>query len=105
MSYDKYILLLIGLSLIILNVIRDNTPCPPTRVEYRYIPRSFKDEQQNPVKVTQLFSSMFTSAPFTDGMLRSDVVQPELVYSEDPRVGIKVRSLYGDSSTSTSSTS
>lgn len=36
----------------------DVTPEPI--IEYRYIPRTFEQEQENPVKVSQLFSSMFT---------------------------------------------
>jgi len=33
--------------------------CPPPKVEYRYIPRTFDQEQDNPVRVSQLFNNMF----------------------------------------------
>ena len=34
--------------------------CAEPKVEYRYIPRTFEQEQDDPVKVSQLFNSMFT---------------------------------------------
>ena len=33
--------------------------CPPPKIEYRYIPRTFQQEQDNPVSVGQLFNNMF----------------------------------------------
>ena len=33
--------------------------CAPPKVEYRYISRTFKQEQDNPVKPSQIFSKMF----------------------------------------------
>ena len=33
--------------------------CPPPKVIYKYIPRTFKQEQDNPVKTSQIFSTMF----------------------------------------------
>jgi len=33
--------------------------CPAPKIEYRYIPRTFEQEQNEPVKLSQLFNSMF----------------------------------------------
>lgn len=33
--------------------------CPPPRIEFRYVPRTFEQEQDNPVRVSQLFNTMF----------------------------------------------
>lgn len=34
--------------------------CPPPKIEYRYIPRTFQEDQDNPVKVSELYHTMFT---------------------------------------------
>jgi len=36
--------------------------CPVPRIEYRYIPRTFDESQDDTVKVSQLFKSMFESS-------------------------------------------
>ena len=42
--------------------------CPPSRVEYRYIPRTFQEEQDNPVKVSELYEQMFNEpSPWISG--------------------------------------
>lgn len=33
------------------------------QIEYRYVPRTFKEEQAEPIKVSSLFSDMFENAP------------------------------------------
>jgi len=49
----------IGIVSVIIGYINQIKVCPPPRVEYRYIPRTFEDEQNDPVKVTKLFRNMF----------------------------------------------
>jgi len=49
----------IGIVAIIIGYINQLHVCPPAQVEYRYIPRTFEDEQNDPVKVSKLFKNMF----------------------------------------------
>lgn len=34
--------------------------CPKPFIQYKYIPRSFKDEQEEPVPIVDIFNSMFS---------------------------------------------
>lgn len=36
--------------------------CPAQRIEYRFAPKTFKEEQENPIKVSEIFASMFNDA-------------------------------------------
>ncbi len=53
---------LIGFISIIVSISRAYYKCPMQKVEYRYIPRSFKEEQENPVPVYDLFGDIFTES-------------------------------------------
>lgn len=52
-------LLFIALVLIVLGYIKATYHCPPRKVEYRYVPRSFIEDQKEPVPVTDIFAKMF----------------------------------------------
>jgi hypothetical protein len=104
--YTEIILLVVSLVLIVLNVYRNQQPCPPTKVVYQYIPRSFTDEQSNPARSSQLFSGMFTNAPFTNGFIQSDPTASTLsgtnpIFSDTAtQLGsIGIRQLYGTTGT------
>ena len=58
-TYIFLIFLLVGGFILIINSFKI-TSCPPPIIEYRYVPRSFIEEQKNPVKVTDIFGNMFT---------------------------------------------
>lgn len=50
---------LVGLAMIGLAIYQQmNQPTP--QIEYRYVPRTFSQDQDNPVLVSQLFSNMFS---------------------------------------------
>ncbi len=51
--------ILFGITLMIIDLTRIYYKCPPTQIVYRYVPRTFKEEQENPVPVSELFKSMF----------------------------------------------
>jgi hypothetical protein len=55
-------LLLIGVIMIIIESVRTHTKCPREKIIYRYIPRSFEEEQEEPVYVSDIFKTMFTQA-------------------------------------------
>jgi hypothetical protein len=64
MNLQKLIILMISiiLLLIIIEIIRLNTikKCPKSHIEYRYIPRSFKETQEEPIPINDIFDKMFT---------------------------------------------
>lgn len=57
-----FFLLFIGLILIIAGYIQSNQRCPPPVVVYRYIPRTFEEEQDNPTPLMSIFGTMFEEA-------------------------------------------
>lgn len=68
----------IGIVAIVIGYINQIKQCPPPRVEYRYIPRTFEDEQNDPVKVTKLFRNMFEdSTPWVAGT-RLGYIRPNI---------------------------
>jgi len=53
------ILALIGIILFAVGYVKSNLQCPPTKVEYRYINKSFEDEQNVRTPILSL-SGMYT---------------------------------------------
>lgn len=53
------LLLFAGFMMLVIGYINQLQKCPPPQIEYRYVPRTFEQEQDNPVKVSQLYSQMF----------------------------------------------
>lgn len=63
-SYILNFMLLSGFTMVIYSLNRSK-PEQVTKVEYKFTPRTFKEDQDNPVKVSEVFSDMFTKpAPF-----------------------------------------
>ena len=54
------ILTFMGIISIAVGYVNQLKKCPPSKIEYRYIPRTFQEDQNNPVKVSQLYHTMFT---------------------------------------------
>ena len=72
------ILLFIGIIWIIIGYINQIQTCPPPQVEYRYIPRTFEEEQTSPAKVSQLFRDMFEKpSPWVAGF-RIEYIKPNI---------------------------
>lgn len=78
---QKIILLIfmfIGILLIAINISRNETVCPKERVIYRYIPRTFEDEQNEPVYPSDIFKTMFTQpSPWVGSVNDVDTRQRE----------------------------
>lgn len=53
------LLAFIGIIALVVGYVNQLKQCPPPKVEYRYIPRSFEEDQNDPAKVSQLFRTMF----------------------------------------------
>ncbi len=65
MNIFLLLLLLVGLIFITIGYVKSGKRCPPKRVEYRFTPKTFIEEQESPVPVTDIFASMFfESTPF-----------------------------------------
>lgn len=52
--------LICGIILIVIEVTRVDRECPKQKIIYRYVPRTFNEEQNEPVYPSQIFQSMFT---------------------------------------------
>lgn len=60
--------LFVGIILIVIGYINQLRKTPPPVVEYRYIPRTFSEEQDDPARVSQIFNTMFSEPdPWTAG--------------------------------------
>jgi len=53
------VLFIIGVMFIVIEVTKSYNECPAAEIQYRYIPRSFKDEQEEPVPINDLYGRMF----------------------------------------------
>lgn len=54
------LILFIGIVLIVISIIKHEQKCPTAKVEYRYIPRTFEEEEAEPVYVSDIFKTMFS---------------------------------------------
>ena len=49
----------VGVVLITIGYVKTNMPCPPPIIKYQYIPRTFTEEQNNPVPLMSVYGTMF----------------------------------------------
>jgi hypothetical protein len=54
------IFLIFGIILVIIELVRVDKTCPKQTIIYRYVPRTFDEEQDEPVYVSDIFATMFT---------------------------------------------
>jgi len=57
LSFLVFVLFIIGIYFIVIYV--SKIQCPPARVEYRFLPRTFEEQQNDPALVSRTFSDMF----------------------------------------------
>jgi len=55
-------LMFIAIILVVVGFIKASAYCPPRKIEYRYVPRTFIEDQQEPVPITDIFAQMFYSS-------------------------------------------
>tara|TARA_B100002019_G_C21211154_1_gene569513 strand:+ start:400 stop:687 length:288 start_codon:yes stop_codon:yes gene_type:complete len=71
-----FILLFIAFTFIMVDVTKMYYKCPPNKIEYRYIPRSFNDEQDNPVPLKSIFGKMFSNpSPWVNSFTEAPDIQ------------------------------
>jgi len=51
--------LLVGICLVVVGYVQSNQSCPPPVVEFKYIPRTFEDDQILPRPLMSIFGQMF----------------------------------------------
>ena len=61
MHHISSFILYIGILFIVIGYVKQSNKTK-TIIEYRYIPKTFEEEQENPTKVGQIFKNMFTEA-------------------------------------------
>lgn len=54
------LLMFIGILFVTIAVTKDSQKCPEQKIIYKYIPRTFEEEQNEPVYVSDIFSNMFS---------------------------------------------
>ena len=73
------ILTFIGIMSIMLGYVNQIGKCPPPPIEYRFVPRTFQEEQENPVKISELYNTMFTEpTPWIRGFISSPTKNSEI---------------------------
>ena len=80
------ILVIIGIIFCIIGVTESYYSCPPNITTYRYIPRTFKEEQDSPIPITEIFNSMFNDpSPWVVGIntIRSKLTGKFVQYDGD----------------------
>ena len=53
-------LMFIGIISIAIALSKNSQVCPPQKVVYKYIPRTFEEEMNEPVYVSDIFADMFS---------------------------------------------
>jgi len=79
----KYIIVFIiflGILLISIKLAQESVQKPKTQIIYRYLPRTFEEEQEEPVYVSDIFRTMFTQqSPWVASANEFDVRKSEAV--------------------------
>jgi hypothetical protein len=57
-----FLFMLIGFVFVVIGFVKTNQQCPPPIVQFRYIPKTFNEEQNVQVPVTAVFGKMFNDA-------------------------------------------
>lgn len=72
--------LFIGSVMVVISLVQYNMKCPTKQVIYRYIPRTFNEEQREPVSVSEIFKTMFTQpSPWISSSMDYDREKQERV--------------------------
>ena len=70
-------LFVVGLVMVVSGYHKQNQEIPPPKVVYKYIPKTFEEEQNNPIKVSQFFSDMFEKPTPWHNSLSDAVIRKE----------------------------
>lgn len=71
---------MVGIILIVIEVVRAQKSCPTQKVIYKYVPRTFDEEQTEPVYASDIFKAMFTQpSAWNNGLLEFDKRREESI--------------------------
>ena len=74
------LLLFIGILFITINIVKNANNCNGQKIIYRYIPRTFTEDQNEPVYVSDIFAAMFNQqSPWIRGLQDLDVAHQEKI--------------------------
>lgn len=60
----------IGVICITVGYVKSNMKCPPPIIKYKYVPKTFDNEQRNQIPVTSIFGNMFEKdSPWVNNVL------------------------------------
>lgn len=77
------VMFIVGLCMIIVELVKESHRCNPTKVVYRYIPRSFNQQYDGEVPVSEIFHKMFQQpSPWLSGRGEYDRRKQERVNKE-----------------------
>jgi hypothetical protein len=68
----------VGILALVIGYVNQLKQCPPPKIEYRYIPRTFEEDQNDPAKTSQVFKTMFNDpntwvSGFVTGQIRPNI--------------------------------
>ena len=73
------IILITGIILVVIAFLQYLKNCPPERIEYRFVPRTFKENQEDPIQVSEVFEGMFQKpSPYMQRVSGKDYSKVEL---------------------------
>ena len=73
-------LIFLGILCITISLVQNSNKCPEAKIVYRYLPRSFEEEQNEPVYVSDIFKTMFTQqSPWIRSMQDIDTKKQESI--------------------------
>ena len=75
------LLMLIGLITITIGFTKTSISCPPPRVEYRYIPRKYLDEQLDNNNASEVMTDMVSDPSTYDKSIYSSGADSQLDYA------------------------
>lgn len=74
------ILIFLGILFIVVSIVKDGQKCQNAKIIYRYIPRTFEEEQNEPVFVSDIFKTMFTQqSPWVASVQNLDTKKKEVM--------------------------
>jgi hypothetical protein len=76
-----FLLMLIGFVFITIGVVRSNNHCPPPKIQYRYIPQTFDQQQREEQHLASKYKDMFEK----DSPWLSGAVKPKDFNTNEPQ--------------------
>jgi len=60
MKFEILTIVFIGIILMTISIVQSTYKCPEKQVIYKYVPKTFEEEQDNPTYVSDIFVTMFS---------------------------------------------